>query len=173
MLGAVHTFARNYGVARVMLERAVALDPNAAWALSRLGWLDVYADRADDAKVHFEKAMRLSPLDPINFNNLVGLASARQVAGDDAAAADLFIRALQERPNALWIHRNLAAALYGAGRIDEARASAAIVMASYPGYTIARYKDAMVFTPRLLDRMAEQMRALGVPDGVERYAAGI
>ena len=165
VLGAVHTFARNYGVARVMLERAVALDPNAAWALSRLGWLDVYADRPDDARVHFEKAMRLSPLDPINFNNLVGLASARQVAGDDAGAADLFIRALQERPNALWIHRNLAAALYGAGRIDEAKASAAIVMASYPGYTIARYKDAMVFTPRLLDRMAEQMRALGVPEG--------
>ena len=164
VLGAVHTFNRNYGVARVMLERAVALDPNAAWALSRLGWLDVYADRPDEAKAHFEKAMRLSPLDPINFNNLVGLGSARQVAGDDAAAADLFIRALQERPNALWVHRNLAAALYGAGRIDEAKASAAIVMASYPGYTIARYKDAMVFTPRLLDRMAEQMRALGVPD---------
>ena len=164
VLGAVHTFARNYGVARVMLERAVALDPNAAWALSRLGWLDVYADRPDDARVHFEKAMRLSPLDPINFNNLVGLASARQVAGDDAGAADLFIRALQERPNALWIHRNLAAALYGAGRLEEAKASARIVMASYPGYTIARYKDAMVYTPRLLDRMAEQMRALGVPD---------
>ena len=164
VLGAVHTFARNYGVARVMLERAVALDPNAAWALSRLGWLDVYADRPDDARVHFEKAMRLSPLDPINFNNLVGLASARQVAGDDAGAADLFIRALQERPNALWIHRNLAAALYGAGRLEEAKASARIVMASYPGYTIARYKDAMVFTPRLLDRMAEQMRALGVPN---------
>jgi len=165
VLGAVHTFARNYGVARVMLERAVALDPNAAWALSRLGWLDVYADRPDEAKAHFEKAMRLSPLDPINFNNLVGLASARQVAGDDAAAADLFIRALQERPNAVWIHRNLAAALYGAGRLDEAKASAAIVMASYPGFTIARFKDAMVFTPRALDRMAEQMRALGVPEG--------
>ena len=58
-------------------------------------------------RVHFEKAIRLSPLDPINFNNLVGLASARLVAGDDGAAADLFIRALQERPNAVWIHRNL------------------------------------------------------------------
>ena len=38
-------------------------------------------------------------------------------------------------------------------------------MAAYPGYTIARYKDAMVFTPRALDRMAAQMRALGVPEG--------
>jgi adenylate cyclase len=165
VLGAVHTFARNYGVARVMLERAIALDPNAAWALSRLGWLHVYADRPDEAKEHFEKAIRLSPLDPINFNNLVGIASARQVAGDDAGAADGFIRALQERPNALWIHRNLAAALVGAGRLDEARASLARVREAYPGFNLRIFREAMVFTPRALDRMAEQLRQLGVPEG--------
>jgi adenylate cyclase len=164
VLGAAHTFARNYGVARVLLERAVAIDPNSAWALSRLGWLDVYADRPDDAKVHFEKAMRLSPLDPMNFNNLVGLASARQIAGDDAGAAEFFIRALQERPNALWIHRNLAAALCGADRMAEAKASLAKLLAAYPGFTIRKYKEAMVFSPRTLDRMAEQIRSLGVPE---------
>jgi len=164
VLGTVHTFARNYGVARVMLERAVALDPNAAWALSRLGWLDVYADRPDEAKIHFEKALRLSPLDPINFNNLVGLASARAVAGDDAGAADLFIRALQERPNAAWIHRNLAAALYGAGRLNEARESIAKLLVSHPGITIRKFREAMVFSPSTLDRMAAQMRALGIPE---------
>ncbi len=164
VLGTVHTFARNYGVARVLLERAVSLDPNAAWALSRLGWLDVYADRADEAKVHFEKAMRLSPLDPINFNNLVGLASARQVACDDAAAAELFIRALLERPHALWIHRNLAVALYGAGRLEEAKASLDKVREAYPGFSIRRFRTAMVFSPRTLDRMSEQLRALGIPE---------
>ncbi len=117
-----------------MLERAVALDPNAAWAYSRLGWLDVYADRPDEAREHFEKALRLSPLDPINFNNFAGLGSARQVAGDDNAAADLFIRALRERPSAMWIHRNLAACrLYGAGRHDEAKASRDIMVQTYPG----------------------------------------
>jgi adenylate cyclase len=164
VLGAVHTFARNYGVARVMLERAVALDPNAAWALSRLGWLDVYADRPDEAKVHFEKALRLSPLDPINFNNLVGLGSARLVAGDDGAAANLFIRALQERPNAVWIHRNLAVALYGAGRLDEAKVSLEMLLASHPGFTIRKFREAMVFSPGALDRMTAQLRALGVPE---------
>jgi adenylate cyclase len=164
VLGTVHTFARNYGVARVMLERAVAIDPNAAWALSRLGWLDVYADRPDEAKVHFDKAMRLSPLDPVNFNNLVGLASARAVAGDDVGAADLFIRALQERPNAAWIHRNLAPALYGAGRLDEARQSLAKLLVSHPDITIRKFREAMVFSPDALDRMAAQMRALGIPE---------
>lgn len=164
ILGTVHTFARNYGVARVMLERAIALDPNGAWALSRLGWLDVYADRPDEAKVHFEKALRLSPLDPINFNNFVGLGSARQVAGDDAGAAALFGRALQERPNATWIHRNLAAALHGAGRVEEAKASCAALLKAHPAFTIEKYREAMVFSPRVLDRMGEQLRALGVPE---------
>ena len=164
VLGTVHTFARNYGVARVMLERAVTLDPNAAWALSRLGWLDVYADRPEEAKIHFEKALRLSPLDPINFNNLVGLASARAVSGDDAGAADLYIRALQERPNAAWIHRQLAAALYGAGRLNEAKESIAKLLASHPGITIRRLREAMVFSPSTLDRIAAQMRALGIPE---------
>ena len=144
--------------------RRVSRYPNAAWALSRLGWLDVYADRHDEARVHFGKAMRLSPLDPINFNNLVGLASARAVAGDDADAADLFIRALQERPNAIWIHRNLAGALYGAGRLEEARESIAKLLVSHPGITIRKFREAMVFSPGMLDRMDAQLRALGIPE---------
>ena len=164
VLGAVHTFARNYGAARVMLGRAIALDPNAAWALSRLGWLDVYADRPDEAKVHFEKALRLSPLDPINFNNYVGLAAARLVAGDDNGAAELLIRALQERPNTTWIHRTLAPALLGAGRIEEAKASVEVLRAAFPNFSIRKFREAMVFSPRTLDRLSEQMRALGISE---------
>ena len=164
VLGTVHTLARHYGAARVVLERAVALDPNAAWALSRLGWLNVYVDRPDDAKVHFEKALRLSPLDPMNFNNYVGMGSAQQVAGDDNAAADLYIRALQERPNAHWVHRNLATALHAAGRFNEARASLDTLLVAYPGMTIRQFREAMVFSPAMLDRFSEQLRALGVPE---------
>jgi len=163
ILGAVHTFARNYGAARVLLERAIQLDPNAAWALSRLGWLETYADHPDVAKEHFEHAMRLSPLDPMNFNNLVGLGSTYQVAGDDNAAADLFLRALQERPNAHWIHRNLCAALHGAGRTAEAEASRDMLLRAYPRMTVKKFKEAMVFSPRVLDRVGQQMNELGVP----------
>ena len=128
------------------------------------GWLDVYADRPEEARANFEKAMRLSPLDPINFNNLAGLASARVVAGDDAGAADHFIRALQERPNAVWIHRNLAGALYGAGRLEEARKSIAKLLISHRGITIRKFREAMVFSSRMLDRMAGQLRELGIPE---------
>jgi adenylate cyclase len=57
VLGAVHTFVRNHGTARVLLERAVTLDPNAAWAWSRLGWLENYADRPQRAIGNFERAL--------------------------------------------------------------------------------------------------------------------
>jgi adenylate cyclase len=163
VLGTVHTLARNFGVARVMLERAIAIDPNAAWAWSRIGWLEVYTDRPGEAAPAFEKALRLSPLDPMNFNNYVGLASARQVVGDDRAAADLFMRGLQERPNALWIHRNLAPALLGAGRLKEARASCDILIAAYPRFSIAPFKAAMAFSPAVLERISAQLVQLGVP----------
>ena len=164
VLGAVHTFSRNYGAARVLLERAVALDPNAAWAWSRLGWLETYADRPEEAQQNFEKALRLSPLDPMNFNNTVGLASAHQVAGNDDAAADLLQRALQERPNAHWIHRNLAPALLASGRQDEAFASRDKLMVAYPDMTVRKFKEAMVFSQPVLDRIGALLLELGVPE---------
>lgn len=164
VLGTVHTFSRNYGAARVLLERAVALDPNAAWAWSRLGWLAAYAERSQEAREYFEKALRLSPIDPMNFNNYVGLGSTLQVEGDDDGAASMYFRALDERPHADWIHRNLAPALLGAGRVEEARASFDTLMATYPNFTVKRFKNAMVFSDAVLDRIGEQLAELGCPE---------
>ena len=164
VLGAVHTFVHNHGTARVLLERAVALDPNAAWAWSRLGWLENYADQPRKAIVNFERALRLSPIDPMNFNNYVGMASAHEITQEYDKAAALYRRALEERPNASWIYRNLASSLSGAGRAEEAKQAFAEVMRSYPDLTVSRFKQAMVFAPAALDRMAENLRKLGLPD---------
>jgi adenylate cyclase len=164
VLGAVHTFVRNHGTARVLLERAVALDPNAAWAWGRLGWLENYADQPKKAIENFERALRLSPIDPMNFNNYAGIGSAHEVAQEYDDAAAFYRRALQERPNASWIYRNLATALSGAGRIEEAKQAFSEMMRSYPDLTISKYKNAMVFSPAVLNRMAENLRKLGLPE---------
>jgi adenylate cyclase len=164
VLGAVHTFVHNHGTARVLLERAVALDPNAAWAWSRLGWLENYADQPQKAIGNFERALRLSPIDPMNFNNYVGMGSAHEVAQEYDKAAAFYRRALEERPNASWIYRNLAAALSGAGRADEAKQAFAELMRAYPDLTVSKFKQAMVFSPAVLNRMAENLRKLGLPD---------
>jgi adenylate cyclase len=164
VLGAVHTFVRNYGTARVLLERAVTLDPNAAWAWTRLGWLECYADQTQKAIEHFERALRLSPIDPMNFNNYVGMGSAHEVAQEYDQAAAFYRRALQERPNIRWIYRNLASSLSGAGRLEEAKQAYSELMRDYPDLTVTKYKQAMVFSPAVLDRMGENLRKLGLPD---------
>jgi adenylate cyclase len=164
VLGAVHTFVHNHGTARVLLERAVTLDPNAAWAWSRLGWLENYADQPQKAIRNFERALRLSPIDPMNFNNYVGIGSAHEISQEYNEAAALYRRALEERPNASWIYRNLAPVLSGAGRVEEAKQAFADLMRSYPDLTVSKFKQAMVFSAPVLDRMAENLRKLGLPE---------
>ena len=164
VLGAAHTVLRNYGTARVMLERAVAVDPNAAWAWSRLGWVENYSDRPERAVAHFERALRLSPLDPMNFNNYVGMGSANEVAGRYDEAVAMYRRALQERPHADWILRNLVSAIVGAGRMDEAAVEFKRLMAAYPELTVTKYRKAMVFSPAILDAMCANLKKVGLPE---------
>ena len=164
VLGAAHTFVRNHGTARVLLERALAIDPNAAWAWSRLGWLDNYADRPEQAIEKFERALRLSPLDPMNFNNHIGIGSAHEISQRYDEAAAHYRRGLEERPHALWIYRNLASSLAGAGRMEEAREAYAQMMRAYPDLTAAKFRQAMVFSPAALDRMVGNLKKLGLPD---------
>jgi adenylate cyclase len=164
VLGAVHTFVRNYGTARVLLERALTLDPNCAWAWSRLGWIDNYSDQPNNAIEKFTRALRLSPIDPMNFNNYAGIGSAHEILQDYDKAAALYRRVLEEQPKARWIYRNLASALSGAGRIDEAKEAFAEMLLNYPDLTVSKFKQAMVFSNVALDRMAENLRKLGLPD---------
>ena len=164
VLGAVHTFVRNHGTARVLLERALALDPNAAWAWSRLGWIENYADRPQRAIENFERALRLSPLDPMNFNNYVGIASAHEILQDYDKAAAYYRRALEEQPTAQWINRHLTSALSGAGRMEEAKQAYAEMLRAIPNLTAAKFRQAMVFSKPTLERMVANLKRMGLPD---------
>jgi adenylate cyclase len=164
VLGAIHTFVRNHGTARVLLERAVTLDPNAAWAWSRLGWLENYSDQPEKAIPSFERALRLSPMDPMNFNNYVGIGSAKEVALKYDEAVAFYRRGLEEKPNAHWLYRNIASSLAGAGRMEEAREAFAEMLRHYPDLTIAKFKQAMVCSPATLEVMGANLRKLGLPE---------
>jgi len=164
VLGAVHAIARNLGTARTMLERAVALDTNSAWTWSRLGWVEVYSDRPAQGIENFERALRLSPFDPMNFNNYAGIAAAHQTAGRFDEAVALFRRAMSEHPRLDWVLRGLVSALVGAGRMDEAKVELKRLIAAYPGLTIRAYREAMPFSEKTLDGMCERLRRAGLPE---------
>ena len=164
VLGTAHTIVRNYSTARILLEKAVSIDANSAWAWSRLGWLESYEDNCDPALAHFEKSRRLSPFDPLNFNTYVGMASALEGAGRYEEAILYFDRALQEAPHASWIYRSLASCLVGAGQMDRARDAYEKMKAAYPDLTASKIRAAMVFSTRFMDRMLANLKQLGLPD---------
>jgi len=164
VLGTAHTIVRNYGKARILLERAVSLDANSAWAWSRLGWLEVYADNYYASLPHYEKAQRLSPFDPLIFNTYVGMAAAYEGAGEYAKSVEYFERAIQERPKAGWIYRSYAVVLLDAGKVEEAKVAFAKVMELYPDLTIEKFRQAMVFSPKFMERVLKNMRTLGLPE---------
>src|SRR3546814_511622 len=64
-----------------LLDRALMLDPNlaAAWFLG--GFLRVWHGEPDGAIEHFERAIRLSPLDPEMYRMQAGMAVAHLFAG--------------------------------------------------------------------------------------------
>jgi pimeloyl-ACP methyl ester carboxylesterase len=98
-------------------------NPNSAFAWGQSGWGLVYAARAEEALLHFQRALRLNPRDAraLNYLYLNGMALALIQLDRDAEAVATARKAVQHRPNGVGPLRALAAALALAGQLDEAR----------------------------------------------------
>jgi adenylate cyclase len=164
VLGAAHTLVGNHAAAARFLERALALDPNSAWACNRSGWLHAYLGDADLSIKHFERALRLSPFDPMNFNVYVGIGAAHFAAGRLEEAALWQERGLLERPGATWVYRNLVAIHALLGRHAEAQAGLAKLLAEYPGLTIRDINSAIPAFRPSQERWGEGLRLAGMPE---------
>jgi adenylate cyclase len=110
--------------AAAFADQALALDPNHAWAWMRRGFGQVYLGNPEEGLVAFERAARLSPLDPFAFNVHLGMGLAHFAAGRPQPAIGLVRRALSERPGLTWPYRDLA--VYQAHHGDLAAASEAL-----------------------------------------------
>ncbi|RDI59856.1 adenylate/guanylate cyclase domain-containing protein [Microvirga subterranea] len=164
VLGAALTITREYGRAGAVLERALALDPNSAWAWNRSGWLHNYQDDPETAIKHFERSLRLSPFDPMAFNCDMGIGSAHFIARRYEESIKWQEKALLSHPSAAWIHRNLAPAYALAGHPGKATESVRELLRDYPGLRISDVTRALVFSKEVLDRVAEGLRLAGLPE---------
>jgi adenylate cyclase len=147
------------------IERALALNPNLAWALHSSGWTKAFLGEPDAAIEHLSEAMRLSPLDPLNFRAQGGIAFAHFLAGRYDEAIRWAQNALRERPNYLAAIRELAAASALAGRLPEAQRAMAQLRQIDPTVRISGVKDWVPLRrPDDLKRLQEGLRKAGLPD---------
>ena len=69
-----------------MADRAVALNPNSYVALSSRGWVYKIAGLQEEAIRSFQRAVRMSPIDPLLHRNL----TSPSVSGVRAATGPIF-----------------------------------------------------------------------------------
>jgi len=154
---------RQHHLAIAEARRALALDPNHAWAHSLLGQALHYSGRSQDAVEPLQAAIRLDPHDQDPFLHHLALAYFGVGRYEDAVA--VLKRRIIRKPDTD-MSRVLLAACYGhLGRVEEARAQWREVMRINPGYSlehrrrVAPYKD-----PADFELFADGLRKAGLPE---------
>jgi adenylate cyclase len=148
-----------------LIDDALRRNPNSAQALVYSGWLRVYSGDAKAAMAHFERAIRLSPLDINSYRTYAGLAFSCLFLGQIDDAISWASKAIHQNPKFTPTHRVLAASLGHAGRFEEARDVVEQLQALVPGLTVTRYeKETRVRFPEYLEMMKDGLRKAGLPE---------
>ena len=154
-------------LAESVLDRALTLNPNSA-----LGWMvrgfvhAVGRNQPGPAIESLERALRLSPFDPLGFINATWLAQAHLAARRFEQAIEWADTALHKQPRNIVAIRPKIIALAYLGRLDEARAELGRMLALYPGLTIAAFRPTTAsFDPEFIEFALAGLRLAGLPEG--------
>jgi TolB-like protein/class 3 adenylate cyclase len=148
-----------------LIDRALSMNPNLAWAWHSSGWLRCFLGEPEIAIKHLEHGMRLSPLDPFVFRVYAGLACAHLLAGRYEESSSWADKAIQRRPNLLVAVRESAVSNALAGRLLKAQKSMAQLRQSDPGLRLSNFTDWLPLRqPQDIARYEEGLRMAGLPD---------
>ncbi|OKO86576.1 adenylate cyclase 3 [Bradyrhizobium sp. NAS80.1] len=146
-----------------MSDRAVALNPNSYRAWNCRGWVYKIAGQPEEAIRSFERAVRMSPLDPQRYTVLTGMGFAliELRRFDEAISAGK--KAQRHNPCYPGPYRCLASAFAHLGRDAEAREAAARMLEIDPAFTIATWiaRSQLLKNAKL---MIEGFRKAGLPE---------
>ena len=128
---------RDYQAGGDLIDRSLAINPNDARAWLARGWISAWAGEIETAMTAFEKAMKLSPLDPLwGGSAKFGMASALCWDGRPEEALPWVRTALQDRPDFAGIHRLLISVLWLSGQHAEAKEAAQRYVEILPGFSL-------------------------------------
>jgi adenylate cyclase len=123
--------------ARIASEKALALDPEQAEALSLIGLLDVIEHRdVDSALRRTNRALELEPHNQRVLSRAAGVARQRGRTDEAIGYAEQALCADPLSPNA---HAVLGLTYYYAGRLDDAEAMRRKLLALSPGWLSGQY----------------------------------
>jgi adenylate cyclase len=117
------------------------------------------------AIMHFETAMRLSPVDLAMCHFLTGYAFARLLSGECKEACYHAERALALNPYWATAHRMRIISLVKLGRVSEARAGAQTFLEAAPGFRLGDHVESSPFkTDSVWREWIDCLRLAGLPE---------
>jgi TolB-like protein len=157
---------RDLGVGAALVDRALVLNSNLAGAWHWGGWVKNWLGEPEAAIERFERAMRLSPLDPRAIGMRAGTAHAHFFLGSYDEAASWAAMALQDNPDFQAGLRIDAASNAMAGRPEQAHKAVARLRLLNPTLRVSTLKDVLGPFRRAEDllRYEEGLRQAGLPE---------
>lgn len=165
VLGRILTLSGEGDRAIAELEKSIALSPSFAYGYSGLGSTLNWYGRASDGIPMLEMAMRLSPHDPLLWMMQAFAASCCNNLEHFAEGLDWARGSINERSGQHWPHLNMADALVGLGRLDEAKRSIDEALRVKPDLSLSAVRRLLPhFHPPYLHRHIDALRIAGLPE---------
>ncbi|MDJ0947417.1 MAG: adenylate/guanylate cyclase domain-containing protein [Alphaproteobacteria bacterium] len=155
--------AHDREIARQAIEAALALSPSCAIAYNLGSVVMAFAGDGERAIEWGERAIRLSPVDPMNYAPWLSITLAQFQRGAYEAASEAAHKTFQANPDWSSAHFLLAATDAKLGRLDEAKAAAMRVLELQPGFTISKLCASFDIHPSIADPLSEALGAAGLP----------
>lgn len=147
-----------------LFDRALAISPSDVFALGCSAVALAWMGQAETAIDRAERALRLSPFDPLNYMSYDALAVACFQRRRYEEACDAARHAIESNPHFSVPRILLAASLVRLGRLEDASIAAARALALDPMFTISGYRVTVGHVAELFDRFADAWRKAGIPD---------
>ncbi len=155
--------AHDREAARQAFEAALALSPSCALTYMFGSVVRAFAGDPDRGIEWGERALRLSPFDPMSYVPWSAISRGHFQRGEYEAAAEAAQKMFQANPYWSPAHVLLAATHVKLGRLDAAKSAAARVLELEPGFTISGMCAAMDIHPSLAEPLSEALLTAGLP----------
>jgi TolB-like protein len=155
---------REYDVGLSAMRRATNLNPNNVLVLAHAGFAYGHAGDLQEAIECFQRARRLSPVDPGAFFFLTGEAHALLLSGQYSECVEFARRSAATYDGWDTTYWYLAAACGHLGRSDEAKKAVSKILSLSPGTTISRIRKLPIQDEARLAILLDGLRKAGLPE---------
>lgn len=162
--GAVRAaLTRDHAAALAAADRALLVCNNSALVLGFDALTRCVCGAYDEAIAHAEKAIRLSPLEPLNFYAEFALSLACLLTDRSDEAVANASKSLEVNRNFAFTHCVLALGLIRLGRQDEAAAAARRLLELAPNFSLGTLRKLRFAGEQQMRANVELLRSLGIP----------